>query len=120
MASSSLVSIGTVEAAIIYESLPTTNSTNISKHGSRGPVLADDFTSPISGLVTQVEWWGSIGLSGGTDQWELTFHSDSGGTPSTAYPSGVLSQHILNAAGTDADGDGIYHFSSLWALKTCS
>jgi len=103
-----------VSAAVIYESLPGSNSNHVSRHGVNGPVLADDFTSFVSGQVTGVEWWGSSALTGGLDQWEITFHSDSGGTPDTTFPTGVISQHFVSAAGTDPDGDGIFHFSASW------
>lgn len=98
-------------AVPIYEALPSSNSTFESVHTSGGPVLADDFTSSTSGLVNQVEWWGSTATS---TSWEITFHSDAGGTPDTTFPTGVISQHFVTAIGTDLDGDGIFHYSALW------
>jgi len=112
-----LVSLVTVFSAVIYtqsalavpvyEALPSSNSQLVSHHTAGGPVLADDFTSSGSGLVSQVEWWGS---STGDDRWEITFHNDIGGSPELS----ILSQHFADAIGTDLDGDGIFHYSALW------
>lgn len=104
-----------VLAIPVYEALPGSNSNHVSRHGVFGPVLADDFTSSNSGLVSSVEWWGSSALTGGVDQWEITFHSNIGGTPSTTFPTGIISQHFVSAAGSDLDGDGIFHFAALWS-----
>lgn len=115
LAASAMLNIGDAEAVVIYESLPASNSNNVSSHGVGGPVLADDFTSSVSGMVTSVEWWGSSPLViGGVDQWEITFHSDIGGTPSTTFPTGVISQHFVSATGFDPDGDGIFHYQTVW------
>ena len=112
-----LVSVVTVFSAVIYtqsalavpvyEALPSSNSSLVSLHTAGGPVLADDFTSSGSGLVNQVEWWGSSARSA---SWEITFHNDIGGSPELS----VLSQHFVNAIGSDLDGDGIFHYSALW------
>lgn len=101
---------------ITFESLPTSNSNHVSRHGIGGPVLADDFTATASGFVVGIEWWGAAPLSSGDDLWEISFHDDAGGTgtPSTIFPTGILSQHLLNATGTDADNDGIFHFVASW------
>lgn len=115
LAASAMLYTGLAGAFVIYESLPASNSNHISRHGTNGPVLADDFRSFVGGQVTSVEWWGSAPLVvGGVDQWEITFHSDIGGTPSTTFPTGVISQHFVNATGTDPEGDGIFHFQATW------
>ena len=111
----SLLAFSSSYATVIaYESLPDSNSDYVSRHGTLGPVLADDFDPMVSGTVTQVDWWGSGALTGEIDQWEITFHDDVGGTPSTAYPDGVISQHFAASGGVDPDGDGIYFYSALW------
>jgi len=103
---------GAQALVIAYEwaaATPGTNSAFNSFHNTTGPVLADDFSPSISGNVVQVDWWGSQGV--GLDSWEITFHADDpAGTPD--FP--VLSQHFVNAAGTDPDGDGVFFFSSVW------
>ena len=102
-------------ASVMYESLPGSNSNHISRHGVAGPVLADDFTPSRSGSVTQIDWWGSAPiLTGAADSWEITFHPDAGGAPSTTFPTGKLSQHFVNAGGTDPDADGIYFYTAIW------
>lgn len=112
---SGMLNMGDAEAVVIYESLPASNSDIVSRHGTGGPVLADDFTSSISGTVTSVEWWGSAPLSAtGLDLWEITFHADNAGTPLATSPSGGISQHFVSAAGSDSDGDGIYHYLADW------
>lgn len=111
----SLLAFSSSYATVIaFESLPESSSDYVSRHGVGGPVLADDFDPMVSGTVTQVDWWGSGALTGEIDQWEITFHNDAGGTPSTVFPDGVISQHFASAAGVDPDGDGIYFFSALW------
>ena len=93
------------------------NSTHVSKHGVRGPVVADDFTPAVSGKVVQIDWWGSAPLPGAPDpdSWEITFHSDVGGAPSTVFPNGVLSQHFVTTNGDgDPDGDGVHMYSASW------
>ncbi|MDJ0522017.1 MAG: PEP-CTERM sorting domain-containing protein [Planctomycetota bacterium] len=80
-----------------------------SRHASGGPVLADDFNPAVSGRVTSVEWWGT---SASSTSWEITFHGDDNGKPDDYRTTGV--QHVLTATGTDADGDGIYHYSADW------
>ena len=114
-ATSAMLITGLADALVLYESLPRANSNHISRHGTNGPVLADDFISRVGGTVLSVEWWGSRPLSAtGTDQWEITFHTDAGGVPAATLPSGGISQHFVNAAGADPDGDGIYHYQALW------
>ena len=98
-------------AVPVYEALPSSNSTFVSQHTVGGPVLADDFASSTSGLVSMVEWWGGRAAS---TSWEITFHNDAGGTPDTTFPTGVITQHIVNVTGTDLDGDGIFHYNALW------
>jgi len=94
------------------------NSPHISHHASGGPVLADDFTPVVSGRVTRIDWWGSAPLSAsGTDFWEATFHpTDPTGAPApdTTIPTGILSQHFVNAGGADADGDGVFFYTAAW------
>ena len=105
-------------AGVAYESLPSANSNHISKHGVGGPVLADDFTSVKTGWVTTIEWWGSAPVNtSGTDTFEVTFHPDVGGSPDTALATAKLSQHFVNATGTDLDNDGIYHYSADWVPR---
>lgn len=88
-----------------------TNSAFSSFHNATGPVLADDFTPSVSGRVVQIDWWGSAGIAGAPNSWEVTFHSDNPiGTPSFPF----LSQHFLNATGVDLDGDGVFSFSGSW------
>ena len=88
-----------------------TNSAFNSFHNAAGPVLADDFIPAISGQVVQVDWWGGPGIVGAPNLWEITFHNDNSvGTPSFPF----ISQHLVNATGTDADGDGVYFFSAAW------
>ncbi len=100
---------------IAFESLPTSNSNHVSRHGVGGPVLADDFFSNVTGTVKGIEWWGAAPLSGsGTDQWEATFHFDASGVPGATPPFGGLSQHFVTATGTDLDGDGIFHYVAAW------
>lgn len=101
-------------ATIVYESLPSANSTQVSRHGVQGPVLADDFKPAASGWVTQVDWWGGAPISGGTDWWEITFHADNAGQPAATPPLGGLAQHVVSASGADPDGDGIYFYSAAW------
>lgn len=101
------------QATVIYEDLPTANSTFESHHIANGPVLADDFSSSIGGRVTKVEWWGTAAAS---NYWELTFHTNNNGIPNVDDPAeGGFSQHNpVTAVGDDTDGDGIYHFEALW------
>ena len=88
-----------------------TNSIFSSFHNATGPVLADDFMPAISGQVVQVDWWGSAGLVGASNSWEITFHNDNpAGTPSYPY----ISQNFLSASGSDPDGDGVLFFSAAW------
>lgn len=109
---STLIYAQSVLATPIYEALPSSNSTHVSHHTSGGPVLADDFTPSGSGLVSQIDWWGS---AAGSTTWEITFHPDIGGTPDTAAATAKLSQHFVNAIGTDSDGDGIFFYTALWS-----
>jgi hypothetical protein len=90
------------------------NSPHASWHNIVGPVLADDFRPAVGGTVVQVDWWGSAQLS---NQWEITFHNDAGGVPAVTLPSGGISQHFVNAAGVDPDGDGVFFYSALWNPK---
>jgi hypothetical protein len=106
--------IQNVTAAVIYESLPDTNSDIKSLHGVGGPVLADDFTPSSSGWVQSIEWWGSSSFS---DLFEITFHPDSGLSPpgpDTGATTAKLSQHFVTATGVDSDGDGIFYYSAAW------
>lgn len=89
-----------------------TNSAHQSRHGVRGPVLADDFVPAIGGSVTSVEWWGSAAYS---RSWEITFHSDDFGSPEATSPSGGIAQEFVTAIGSDPDGDGVFHFSADWS-----
>ena len=93
-----------------------TNTTHVSRHGTRGPVLADDFIPVVSGAVVQIDWWGTAPLSGAgsLDQWEATFHNDAGGVPAATPPNGGISQHFVTSGGADADGDGVYFYSAAW------
>ena len=97
----------------VYEALPSSNSTHVSQHITGGPVLADDFTPAASGFVSRVDWWGSAPLSG-NDLWEITFHPDVGGIPDTNVATAILSQHFVNATGSDPDGDGIFFYTAVW------
>lgn len=101
---------------LAYEALPASSTNHVSRHGTLGPVLADDFTPAYSGSVVRVDWWGSAALTGGADQWEITFHSDSdaNGVPDPTLPSGGISQHFVFASGVDPDGDGIYFYTAAW------
>ena len=58
---SAMICSQSVVAIPMYEALPASNSSDISRHGGFGPVLADDFTPISGGRVTSVEWWG-LGL----------------------------------------------------------
>ena len=100
--------IGNTQASIIaYEALPAALSDDMSHHTAGGPVLADDFNTAISGNVFQVDWWGSRSAS---NDWEITFHPDSNGSPGA-----VASQHQpVVAVGSDADGDGIFLYTASW------
>jgi PEP-CTERM motif-containing protein len=100
------------------EGAPGTNSLHQSRHGVGGPVLADDFTSAVTGRVARIEWWGSQASS---TVWEVTFHNDAGGFPADTDAGGVnqssfggISQHFVNATGIDPDGDGVFEFSASW------
>ena len=105
-----------VHATVIYESLPGSNTNHMSKHGQKGPVLADDFTPSGSGRVSSIEWWGSAPLNPtGTDTFEVTFHPDAGGTPNTTPAGAKLSQGFVHATGVDPDGDGIFHYFANWS-----
>jgi len=90
-----------------------------SHHAAAGPVLADDFISAVSGAVSSVTWWGGAPISGASnnDNWELTFHAHDAinNTPAFTLPGGGLSQHFATVAGTDADGDGVYQYTTTWA-----
>jgi hypothetical protein len=88
-----------------------TNSIHQSRHGTRGPVLADDFVPLLGGTVIQVDWWGSRSPN---SNWEITFHNDAGGVPAAQPPGGGIDQHFVTSAGADADGDGVFFFSSAW------
>ena len=79
----------------------------MSHHNAGGPVLADDFNTAVSGSVFQVDWWGTQARS---STWEITFHTDTAGSPTLA----IASQHFVNSVGNDADGDGIFFYSALW------
>lgn len=98
------------------------NSPHVSFHNTSGPVLADDFRPVVGGRVVQVDWWGSLPLNptGGPDQWEITFHTDAGGIPAFTPPGGGISQHFLNAGGTDPDGDGVFFYSGFWLPQDVS
>ena len=95
----SLFAFSSSATIITFESLPSSNSENVSRHG---------------GWVTQVDWWGSGSLTGQTDSWEITFHNDDNGVPAATAPSGGISQHFVNSGGLDSDGDGIYFYTALW------
>lgn len=102
---------------VAYEWAPGTNSGFNSFHNATGPVLADDFNPAISGNVVQVDWWGSPSIPGTVSTWEITLHSDNpAGTPSWPY----ISQHFVNAAGADPDGDGVFFFSAAWNPQDAS
>ena len=93
-----------------------TNSPYVSFHNANGPVLADDFVPARTGSVSQVTWWGSQADSA---QWEITFHNDtvdSGGNhePAIGPVDGGISQHFVNATGSDADGDGVFKYTAAW------
>jgi len=110
---SAMVGTGTASAAVaVYEHLPVVNSNFISRHGTGGPILADDFVPVGSGPVTSVTWWGSRAQS---DSWEITFHTDGGGVPNIDDPvDGGLVQHIpVIASGVDIGG-GIFEFTAAW------
>ena len=55
----------------------------------------------------QVDWWGTAATN---SNWEITFHTDTAGSPTLA----IASQHFVISAGNDADGDGIFFYSALW------
>lgn len=104
--------IGNASATVIaYEALPTANSDNMSQHIAGGPVLADDFNTAVSGSVFQVDWWGTAATS---SWWEITFHVDNTTIAGNHEPGAKASQHFVNSAGNDADGDGIFYYSALW------
>ena len=98
---------------IVYESLPTSPSPHVSRHGVNGPVLADDFMSAFTGTVKGIEWWGAAPLTGSTDQFEVTFHTDAGGLPAATAPSGGVSQHFVTATGVNIGG-GLFHYTADW------
>lgn len=88
-----------------------------SHHTANGPVLADDFAPAVGGAVHSVSWWGGRA----TDlEWEITFHADTIDPgdglhePAVTLPSGGLSQHFVDAVGTDPDGDGVFKYTALW------
>lgn len=87
------------------------NSPYTSFHNVTGPILADDFTSAATGLVTSVEWWGSAAQS---DSWEVTFHANNNGLPAYTPPKGGLSQQFVTATGT-AIGNGVFHYVATWS-----
>ena len=91
---------------IAFEWTEGMNSNDESTHRNGGPVLADDFTPAASGPVAFVEWWGTTTSE---DDWEITFHPNSAGVPGAQ-----IEQKFVKATGTDADGDGIYHFVATW------
>ncbi len=91
------------------------NSPFVSRHGVRGPVLADDFTPAVSGDITLVEWWGSAPITpDNQDEFEITIHDNVDpltGEPDQTLPSGGIAQVILPVQGFDPDGDGVYQYS---------
>jgi hypothetical protein len=92
------------------------NSVFNSFHNATGPVLADDFTPAVSGNVVQVDWWGSAGIAGAPNQWEVTFHNDAVDASLVHTPSyPFVSQHFVDSAGADPDGDGVFFFSAAWS-----
>lgn len=87
---------------------PPPNIPLISHHTALGPVLADDFVPVSTGSVTNVTWWGSATQN---DLWEITFHGNSvANDPSFPF----ISQHFVNAVGSDPDGDGVFKFTAAW------
>ncbi|MCP5151250.1 MAG: PEP-CTERM sorting domain-containing protein [Ectothiorhodospiraceae bacterium] len=91
------------------------NSPHVSRHGVRGPVLADDFQTAVEGRVVRVDWWGSGPLAGAPDpdEWEITFHYDDAGVPAQTAPSGGFLQFFANTSGDgDPDGDGVHEYSA--------
>ena len=58
-----------------YLDFPVGPGTSVSRVG--GPVLADDFTSPMGRRIVFVEWWGSYSNA----SWELTLYSNSDAEP---------------------------------------
>ena len=92
------------------------NSPHVSFHNATGPVLADDFRPAVGGRVVQVDWWGSAPLANppNPDLWEITFHTDANGQPAVTLPSGGISQHFVNASGSDPDGDQVFFYSAAW------
>lgn len=64
-----------------YLDFPVGPGTFVSRVG--GPILADDFTSPMGRRIVFVEWWGSHSNA----PWELTLYSNSDAEP--ALPDGA-------------------------------
>lgn len=66
-----------------YLDFPVAPGTLVSH--ARGPLLADDFVSPMGRRIVFVEWWGSESDA----PWQLTLYSNTDGDP--ALPDAALS-----------------------------
>lgn len=99
-------------APVVYEHLAEANSNFISFHNATGPILADDFDPSQGGAVVQAEWWGSRASA---SSWELTLHRGHLNAAGVGEPIPVFDsfkKYFVDAAGTDLDGDGIFHFET--------
>lgn len=81
-----LIAILDVQAGVIYQQLPGTNSnteqisSTLNNFGQLpGIITADDFVLATNAIITEVHWWGESNSGG--NAFRFTFYADGGGVP---------------------------------------
>jgi PEP-CTERM motif len=111
--------IGTldVQAGVIYEQLPGTNSnteqisSTLNNFGQLpGIITADDFVLATNAIITDVHWWGESNLGG--NAFRFTFYADGGGVPGSILHTS-LGFFLASTVNVGSGFDPVSFYSSI-------
>jgi hypothetical protein len=112
-----LIATFNVQAGVIYEQLPGTNSnteiisSTLDNFGQiPGFITADDFVLATDAIITDVHWWGESN-SGGND-FRFTFYADGGGVPGTVLHTS-LGSLFASTVNVGSGFDPVSFYSSI-------
>jgi hypothetical protein len=112
-----LIATLNVQAGVIYEQLPGTNSnteqisSTLDNFGQTpGFMTADDFVLATDAIITDVHWWGESN-SGGND-FRFTFYADGGGVPGPILHTS-LGSLVASTVNVGSGFDPVSFYSSI-------